>query len=492
MSDKPNNGISSIKKLVNFKLILTFTIYIIVFVVYYFMGLKNTTDQNKDYNDLPVFLSILLYVYNIYLFYSYHKNGIKKDDSIRVWIQTGLFYILNICLLAWYFQPFEKYIPKPQFDPSGNIIDPSTDVYPTGTIQANKVLVFFGIVFSGLIALIFGILSIIPQFANSEEKFKKTITIVFKILTILFAFFGIIFTLLYSLSYTPLSLTAVMDILNIGILIGLASAFASAAKYLIPETTATTTKGSWSKLIFQLLFYIPCLFIDLINYLKKEVKSTTSTYRIILLIEIILIVLRIVVPIIYRQVNKLTNVEGKIVEDGPVYTNIETNLGVLPNSNFDLNNLDNKTHPGYNYNYALSCDIWINPQPVATNDSYSKSTTLLNYGGVLKINFNQNKIEIYADTTDKLSLTDNLIKIYELENIPYQKWNSFIFNYDGGTLDIFINSRLVSSTMNITPIMQHHMVIAGTNNGIYGGIKNIIYYDKVLSGKQIESIATAR
>ena len=435
---------------------------------------------------------ILLYVYNIYLFYSYHKNGIKKDDFIRVWIKTALFYILNIFLLAWYFQPFEKSIPKTQLDPSGNIINPSTDLYPTGIIQENKILVFFGIAFFGLIALIFGILSIIPQFAESEKTFKKNTITLFKILTILFAFFGIIFTLIYSLSYTPFSLTAFIDILNIGILIGLAAGMYYIIKDIFPKADTTSTKGSWIKLIFQLLFYIPCLFIDLINYLKKEVKSTTSTYWIILLIEIILIVLRIVVPIIYRQVNKLTNVEGKMMEEGPVYTNIETNLGVLPNSNFDLNNLDSQPHPGYNYNYALSCDIWINPQPASTNDSYSKSTTLLNYGGVLKVNFNQNKIEIYADTTNKSSLTDNLIKIYELENIPYQKWNNFVFNYDGGTLDIFINSKLVSSTMNITPIMQHHMVVAGTNNGIYGGIKNIIYYDKVLSGKQIENIAATK
>ena len=84
--------------------------------------------------------------------------------------------------------------------------------------------------------------------------------------------------------------------------------------------------------------------------------------------------------------------------------------------------------------------------------------------------------------------SNNQIKIYELKNVPYQKWNNIIFNYDGGTLDIFINNKLVSSTINITPIMYYNIVTSGATNGINGGIKDIIYYDKVLSKNDIYSI----
>ena len=75
-----------------------------------------------------------------------------------------------------------------------------------------------------------------------------------------------------------------------------------------------------------------------------------------------------------------------------------------------------------------------------------------------------------------------------MKNIPYQKWNNFVFNYSGGTLDIFINGKLVSSNINITPVMYYDKMTAGATNGIYGGIRDIVYYDKVLSRGQIEAM----
>jgi len=47
----------------------------------------------------------------------------------------------------------------------------------------------------------------------------------------------------------------------------------------------------------------------------------------------------------------------------------------------------------------------------------------------------------------------------------------------------------VSSTPNIVPIMGLNTVTAGAINGIYGGIKNVIYFDHTLSQNQINILS---
>ena len=148
----------------------------------------------------------------------------------------------------------------------------------------------------------------------------------------------------------------------------------------------------------------------------------------------------------------------------------------------------------YNYNYTISSWIWINPQPASTSDAYNRSTTLLNYGDILKINFNKNKIEILAATTennnkkDKHHINNKIINVCKIKEFAYQKWNNIILNYSGGTLDVFINNKLISSTENISPILSHNKVTCGSSNGINGGIKNIVYYDYNLSKFKIYAI----
>jgi hypothetical protein len=241
--------------------------------------------------------------------------------------------------------------------------------------------------------------------------------------------------------------------------------------------------------LLKVLIYIPtCGLWDLISYFRKQnaTHPTPPTAWIILGIEVILIIARFLVPYLYTKITSLTDINGDIITRGPIYTNEETDLGSLEDHNFKSYDLDYTENSKFNYSYALSCWIWINPQPPSTNESYSQSTTLLNYGNILKINFNQNKIEIKAATS--ASWPGELDMIYELKNVPYQKWNNFILNYAGGTLDVFINGKLVSSSINITPLIFDSRITAGANNGIYGGIKNIIYYDNILSKKQIIAI----
>ena len=81
---------------------------------------------------------------------------------------------------------------------------------------------------------------------------------------------------------------------------------------------------------------------------------------------------------------------------------------------------------------------------------------------------------------------DNVV--YETTDFKLQRWNNIIINYDGGTLDIFINGTLVSSTGNIVPIMSYDEIAVGSNNGLSGGVCNVVYFPKPLSISKIASL----
>ena len=307
---------------------------------------------------------------------------------------------------------------------------------------------------------------------------------ILKLFFFIFSVFLFIFILFFIINYiifSNFSLNILFVILNIFILIGaLAFGYEFFSKFIEKEISGSGYLIL--ELLLNVIFYIPCLFIDLIKFFKHQLKITTKTVWLILLIEIILILLRILAPYLFKFYKKyISHINSRIIEEGPIYLNNETTVGVFQN----LDNIDSKK----NYNFAISCKIWINPQPSSTSKAYNKKTLLLNYGDILNIYHYKNKLEIYAATTnDSLNNSNKLIKIYEDNNILYQRWNSIVINYFGGTLDVFINNKLILSEINITPIFFANKIICGSKNGINGGIKSLTFYDKPLSKNDIKYI----
>ena len=75
--------------------------------------------------------------------------------------------------------------------------------------------------------------------------------------------------------------------------------------------------------------------------------------------------------------------------------------------------------------------------------------------------------------------------VYESSDFLLQKWNHIFINYDGGTLDVFINNDLVSSSPSVIPYMRNDLIYSGIDNGIHGGISNVVYFDEVLDKNEI-------
>jgi hypothetical protein len=75
--------------------------------------------------------------------------------------------------------------------------------------------------------------------------------------------------------------------------------------------------------------------------------------------------------------------------------------------------------------------------------------------------------------------------IYTNNNFLLQKWNNIIINYNGGTMDIFLNGTLVKSSIEVLPYHTYDNLVIGENNGIKGGICNIVYFKRVLNSSEI-------
>jgi hypothetical protein len=264
-------------------------------------------------------------------------------------------------------------------------------------------------------------------------------------------------------------------------------------------------------LIKKLLLFVPCLLLSFIDYIRHEYSITTKPIWILLFMEFILILLWLGIPLFTSYaVNKY----GTNLLNNPVYLNNQTNLGSFESLHASIAGSASSSEAGteesdistkkFNYNYAISAWFTINPQPPNTRAAYTKYTTILNYGNKPSVEYNSEKRSLRITTESGLdtaaapaglapaALAPAMIaEIYETKNIIMQKWNNIVINYDGGTMDVFLNGELVGSKPNIMPYMTYENIVVGEDRGLEGGICNVVYYDHILSNRTINLIYNA-
>ena len=468
------------------QLYVTFTIYVLLLIYLSFydpntpfyefidstMNSKyfmNVVNRNKKYYYLVSALVGCILVY-------WYTATVTRFSIHIPWLM--LFYTLTILYISCYNPDasFYKFMNK--------ILDSSA---VPDWIDANKASYY-------VIALFIGFLLIMSMWfvkvtdsssASASASASATETITWsKLFGFLRKIFGVVFFLallvgviyLFTLFFGAVSWSHMVTLLIICLLIFILIAILIKVFY---KKSLIDEENTIAALIKNCVLYIPCLIIQLTDYLKYEYSITTKSSVILLFVMITIIVLHFLIP--YFQ-SILNDRNGKQLVTTPIYTSIYKTHGSYEELSGRINS---QSETKYDYRYALSFWFYVNPQPPSTNNNYSKYTSILNYGNKPNILYKADENKVMIKMTQGKNKEK---KIFIEETLPLQKWNHFVVNYNGGTLDVFLNDELVGSKIEVVPFMTHDVVSSGEVNGIRGGLCNVKYFDYTLLKNDISNI----
>ena len=78
-------------------------------------------------------------------------------------------------------------------------------------------------------------------------------------------------------------------------------------------------------------------------------------------------------------------------------------------------------------------------------------------------------------------------KEYTMPNLKMQKWNNIVVNFIDGTYDLFVNGEMVNSFQGVMEDFNYDNIKIGEDNGVSGGIANILFYKNYLTKDKIIS-----
>jgi hypothetical protein len=237
-----------------------------------------------------------------------------------------------------------------------------------------------------------------------------------------------------------------------------------------------------------------------------EYQKTPYTYYILLFIIILLYLVYFSIPYF---TNSFAKQGGKLLLNQPIPLNSENIIGSYQTLNnsawrkpeakvevFRGNSIDQVKGVEFNYTYGISFWTYID----AITSASDKYVSILNYGDKPNILYNSTKNILMItmkntgeeaigsvsrlSTPQQLDENGNII-IHKQSNILLQKWNHIIINYNGGTLDIFLNGQLIKSVIEVIPKMEYDTLTVGAVNGVEGKICNVNYFDHSLTTNQI-------
>lgn len=328
----------------------------------------------------------------------------------------------------------------------------------------------------------------------------------------------------------------------------------------------TSSDGPWMTFIKDLIFYIPCLITDSIDFIKKDYSNTPSTTFIVFLIILIYTTIFFLIPLInldggkllirgpqnlnisssfsmnellnqsdvtnsyvgidfsYSDVSFVTNstpqtykrdkltqylepfkniesiesfiglvqhdtnyefgkktyTDGDIIEHdfniGEMYdktnVNITNHLSTIYSSYQAFMDLFKGIKSPYNYNYGLSCWVYINTfhfKKLGPN-----MQQIITFGDRFSL--------LYDTIENELVITMQEDEVYRTKGILYQRWNHIVINSNDSKLDLFINNNLVGTypykKASFVDLYDSLNVGSITNNN-FGSISNFRYYNNL-------------
>jgi len=256
--------------------------------------------------------------------------------------------------------------------------------------------------------------------------------------------------------------------------------------------------SGWTGFIINFIFYIPCMVANFASYLVKEFRMTPPAIAILFMVEIALLLIYFYAPTILKSVDIS---HGKVILEDSMFLNKHRiiTLGNEIRKAPDYDNIQDLPEDELkveNRNYAVSMWIYLNTQG-SDSHAYANETNIFNYGGGKpRITYKQvipdqeqDSLLEFKSGTYRVYFTDaENAPFYEL-NLPYQKWNNFVFNYTSTHADLFINGHLektfyFNNSLPPTYAISENVEL-GSANGLKGAISNVRYYMEPLTKHQI-------
>jgi hypothetical protein len=367
----------------------------------------------------------------------------------------------------------------------------SQDSNNKSSLAAVIILLLLAFILWGIL-LILNIFPNFPKITNigsmgNTEKinyFKKALLVLFGLIIsgLLIGWIS------YNIQHLTGSSSVISFILNICLIIVVLGLVYKTVIVQMPYGNAR--KNAFFGLLMNVIFYIPCLFTETFDYIMQlfigQYNTTTTGSILLLLLSIVLLVLYFILPLLYNKVNLQG---GKLLVNQPVYTNTSYSLGTYK----DLNESE-----VFDYQYAISFWVFLDASPPNSNENSNHYTSILNFGNKPNVLYNrktnslivtmQSDVKVYnKENNNKIKnvdANDNTI-LYKNDKVLLQKWNNMIINYNGGILDIFLNGELVKSISGVVPYYKLDNLTIGEDNGVNGGICNVVYFKKPVTSINI-------
>ena len=227
--------------------------------------------------------------------------------------------------------------------------------------------------------------------------------------------------------------------------------------------------------VFGMIFFIPCMINDFIEYIKNEYNLTPPVAYILFVIEVLVILLFLAISHIPKITMNLGGFpiarEVIFLDSEYIYKNIEQPKDIL-----HVNNRYSISFWTFVNQRTYSSDIDINIFSYGIEDSWKPRVVFSGTKG----SYTENKKDTY-----KITLADK--KETEIQ-LSSQVWHNFVFNYDATNVDLFIDGSLVRSFAGTSQYNQTtDLFKTGEKSGLYGAICNITYYNEPLTIREITS-----
>lgn len=278
------------------------------------------------------------------------------------------------------------------------------------------------------------------------------------------------------------------------------------------------------KFLWACILYIPCLFLDFLQSSQSAVGDTTRPIWIIVAIELLLIAILYGGPYLLNYIGaSASQMVGAPVPLNPQYdTNLTTQspkVFIFHNTGLDRTPEDKAANcpveEKKRYHYAISGWVLLNNSVTTKNQDLE----IFNFGDTPKMTYNPytNELKLTSATVNITTGNSEVTEVYnsrkhykaltaatkdgsaqrkakfqmlteddEIDaDIPLQRWNYFVLNYDGKTMDLFLNNKLINRSDFIMPDIQLKPITVGANNGLNGSMCNFAFHKYPLTKEQI-------